>query len=396
VVSLAYGEFKAVEEQGFCPFHPELAPARSLELPRLVAPSCNIAYDLMAHVGVARYMECRQLKEIRAEILRQHAIDLPPRTIGHLALRFVAYVQVVHEESVPLLRRDMRRRGGYILHIDGTCEEGSRVLLVCFDSLSGQVLESRKVGSENTEEVKSVLKDVRRDWGIPLAIVHDLRTSLIAAAGAVFRGVQQFVCHYHLAADVGEDILGGHVDRLRRLIRRTRVRPLLGVLCRSLRAFAVAGNGEEHVVSKILGARSAQDLEQLVSPETVMGALHALISWILAFRSAGEGYGFPFDLPYLTLYQRIVAVHRLLDRSCAIWPDKPTGALAKLKRSKEILENVVLGKEIEEIEQVVSEMQRDLRIGSAPRCAFVPRAEPAGATTGTSRAPLVERSTRRS
>ncbi len=370
VMSLAYGEFKAVEEQGFCPCHPELPHARSLELPRLVAPSCNIAYDLMAHVGAARFMECRQLKEIRADLLRQHAIDLPARTIGHLALRFVAYVQVVHEQSVPLLRRDMRKRGGYILHIDGTCEEGSRVLLVCFDSLSGQVLESRKVGSENTDEVKSVLKDVRRNWGIPLAIVHDLRKSLITAAGAVFRGVPQFVCHYHLAADVGEDILGGHVDRLRRLIRRTRVRPLLGALCRSLRAFAVTGNGEDHVVSTILGARSTRDLEQMVSPETALGTLHALISWILAFSRAGEGYGFPFDLPYLTLYQRIVAVHRLLDRSSAIWPDKPTGALAKLKRCKEILENVVLSDEWEEFEQVVAEMQRDLRIFERFRAAL--------------------------
>ena len=279
VVSLTYGVFKAVEKQGFCPYHPELAPARSLELLRLVAPSCNIAYDLMAHVGVARFMDCRQLKEIRTELLRQHSIDLPARTIGHLALRFVANVQVVHEESVPLLRRDMRQRGGYILHIDGTCEEGSRVLLVCFDSLSGQVLESRKVSSENTDEVKNVLKDVRRDWGIPLAMVHDLRKSLIAAAGAVFRGVPQFVCHYHLAADVGKDILGRHVDRLRRLFRRTRVRPLLGALCRSLRAFAVTNSGEDHVVSTILGAKSTHDLEQIVSPETASGPTNPRARW---------------------------------------------------------------------------------------------------------------------
>ena len=52
----------------------------------------------------------------------------------------------------------MRDRGGYILHIDGTCEEGSRVLLVCLDSVSGQVLESRKISSENAEEVEQVLR----------------------------------------------------------------------------------------------------------------------------------------------------------------------------------------------------------------------------------------------
>jgi hypothetical protein len=370
VLSLAYGEFRAVEELGFCPKHSKRPPARSLELPRIVGPCFNIAYDLMVHVGVARFVECRQLKEIRAELLNQRSIDLPSRTIGDVARRFVAYFQVVHEQSVPLLRRDMRERGGYILHIDGTCEEGSRVLLVCFDSLSGQVLESRKVGSENTEEVRIVLKDVRRDWGIPLAIVHDLRTSLITAAGIVFQGVPQFVCHYHLAADVGEDILAKHVDRLRRLIRRTRVRPRLGVLCRSLRAFAVTTGGQDHVVSAILAARSTQDRQQLISPEALLGTIHALISWILAFTRSGEGYGFPFDQPYLTLYHRIVAAHRLLDCLSTTWPEKPTGVLSKLKACKDILERVVLSEDWREFEKVVTELQRDLRIFQRFRAAL--------------------------
>lgn len=379
MISLAYGNFKAVEEQGFCPKHPTLPPVRSLELARLVAPGCNVAYDVMAHIGVARFIECRQLEEIRAELLHHHAIDLPVRTIGYLALRFVAYLQVVHEQSVPLLRRDIRTRGGYILHIDGTCEEGSRVLLVCFDSLSGQVLESRKLSSENTDEVQAVLVEVRRDWGIPLAVIHDLRQSLITAAGAVFQGVPQFVCHYHLAADVGKDILGRHVDQLRRMFRRTRVRPRLGALCRSLRSFAVAAKGEDHVVGEILATKSSEDLQRLVSPETAKGTLHALISWILAFSHSGEGYGFPFDLPYLTLYRRIVETHRLLDWVSALWPEKTSDALAKLKRCKKILETVVLSEESDEFAQVVAEIQRDLRIFERFRAAL--RICPKGGTS---------------
>lgn len=376
MVSLAYGKFLAVEKQAFCPNHPGLPPVRSLELARQVAAGCNIAYDLMAHVGVARFIECRQREEIHADLLRHHSIDLPSRTIGYLAMRFVAYVQAVHEESVPQLRRDMRQRGGYILHIDGTCEEGSRVLLVCFDSLSGQVLESRKISSENTDEVERVLRDVRRDWGIPLATVHDLRQSLISAAGTVFRGAPQFVCHYHLAADVGEDILGRHMDRLRRLFRQSRVRPRLGALCRSLRAFAVTEDGQDHVVSTILATKSVQDLERLVDSNTVKGALHALISWILAFSRSGEGYGFPFDLPYLTLYQRITQAYRLLDRVSTLWPEKPSGALATIKRCKDILQTIVLS---EDFDQVVAEIQCDLRIFERFRVAL--RICPRGGTS---------------
>ena len=217
VFSVAYGKFVAIERQGYCPNHPDLPPARSRKLPRIVAPGCNMSYDVIASVGLARFLECRQCEEIQIELSRQYGIEIPVRTISDLSQKFVAYFQVVHQESIKLLRRAMHQRGGYVLHIDGTCEEGSRVLFVCLDSLSGQVLESRKIGSENVEEVEQVLRDVRRDWGCPLAIVHDLRKSLINATGNVFRGKAQFVCHFHFAADVGKDILSSHVNRLRNL-----------------------------------------------------------------------------------------------------------------------------------------------------------------------------------
>ena len=165
VVSLAYGEFIAIERQGFCKAHPALAPARSLEMARLVPRGSKIAYDVLVRVGLDRFLECRQLEEIRAALFRDHKVEIPLRTIGHVAKKFVAYFQVVHQESIPLLRIQMRKRGGYILHVDGTCEEGSRVLLVCLDSLSGQVLESRKITSENTEDVLRVLEDVRCPCG---------------------------------------------------------------------------------------------------------------------------------------------------------------------------------------------------------------------------------------
>ena len=153
VHSIRYGTFQAVERQGRCPQHPELAPARSEELARLVAPGANYAYDVLVRVGMARFLECRQDEQIQDEICRQHGIELGYSTVSYLARKFVAYVQAVHQESVAALRGAMDARGGYILHIDGTCEEASRVLLVCMDSLSMQVLESRRINSENHDQV---------------------------------------------------------------------------------------------------------------------------------------------------------------------------------------------------------------------------------------------------
>lgn len=358
-----------MERQGYCPKHPDLPPARSGRLPRIVAPRCNIAYDVMVHIGLARFLECRQSEEIQMELSRQQGIEVPVRTISELTQKFVAYVQVVHQESIQLLRTQMQQRGGYILHVDGTCEEGSGVLLVCLDSLSGQVLESRKIGSENHDEVKKVLQDVRRDWGVPLAIVHDLRQSLITAAGKVFPERRQFVCHYHFAADVGKDILSSHVDRLRRLFRRTKVRPKLRALCRSLKEFA-AHDGGEPVLASVLGLSSTKDLRQASTPEALKGTVHALASWILAFSHSGGGYGFPFDVPYLTLYDRILEVHKVLCETNANWSVKKRGPLGPLKRLKEILDIVVTSEYTAQFRSISAETKRDQTVFDRLRSAL--------------------------
>jgi hypothetical protein len=230
------------------------------------------------------------------------------------------------------------------------------------DSLSGQVLESRKISSENHEEVKGVLRDVRRGWGIPLAVVHDLRKALISAAGEVFEGVPQFICHYHLAADVGKDILGPHADRLRRLFRHTKVKPKLRALVRSLKVFATSQDTGDLIVTSILRAQSKKKLQTHCTPEAVKGAVHALASWILAYSQDGEGYGFPFDMPYLNLYERILKVHDAIDHVRASWPDRKRGPLGTFTRFAEILDSVVTGEYAAEFRQAVVETKKDMKI----------------------------------
>ncbi|MFC1708102.1 hypothetical protein ACFL59_15000 [Planctomycetota bacterium] len=361
IVSLRYGRFLAVEQIGFFPDHPELPDVRSRELARVVAKGANYAYDLLVRVGIAHFVECRQYVEIKDELTSRHALEIPVRTIGHLARKFVAYVQVVHEESIPLLKKDMVRRGGYILHIDGTCEEGSRVLLVSMDSLSGQVLDSKKIGSENAKEVGEALKDVRDNWGTPLSVVNDLRRSLLIAVAEVFPGVKQFVCHFHFAADVGKDILADGVDRLRRLFRTTKIRPKLGAVARSLRAFAVKSDGA-HVVKAILEGLPLEPAETTLSEEEGLGVVHGLVSWILAYSRAGHGYGFPFDVPYLELYERIVAVREVLAGIRTTWTDKAERVAAELRRVHRILETVTAGEHAAEFGRIVREIRRDRTI----------------------------------
>jgi hypothetical protein len=359
-----------MERQGYCPVHPKLPVARSQQLARIVAPGAEYAYDVLARIGLARFLQCRQYEEVRTQLSHHQGLEVPVSTVAYLARKFMAYFQVVHQQSIGRLRADMQSRGGFLLHIDGTCEEGSGVLLVCMDSLSGQVLESRKISSENHDEIRNMLRDVRRDWGLPLAIVHDLRRSLLTATGEVFPQVPQFVCHYHLAADVGKDILGAHEDRLRRLFRRSQVRPKLRGLIRSLQNFAVCPESGQHRVNSVLGLRSPAKLRQSCAPEAPQGVAHALASWILAYAQDGEGYGFPFALPHLNFYQRVLQVHHMLRQTCPSRPDRTRGPLGALHRLQQILDVMVTGEAAPEFRQVVRETHRDQKIFERFRAAL--------------------------
>jgi len=362
ILSATYGPFVAIEQQGYCPTHLKLPAAHSRQLARLVAPGAEYAYDVLAHVGLERFLRCRQYEEIRTQFSSQHGLDVPVSTVAYLARKFVAYFQAVHQQSISRLRADMESRGGFILHVDGTCEEASGVLLVCMDSLSGQVLESRKISSENYREIRDLLREVRRDWGLPLAIVHDLRRCLITATAGVFPQVPQFVCHYHLAADVGRDILSPHEDRLRSLFRRTRVRPKLRALIRSLQKSAVCPESGQHRVNAVLGWCSSKKPRPGWETETAPGVAHALASWILAYSQDGEGYGFPFASPHLNLYQRILQVQQMLRQACPTWPERDRHPWRTLHRLQQILQAVVAGDAAGAIREVVGQMQRDQKI----------------------------------
>ena len=112
ITSVAYGTFMAVERQGYCPTHRSLAPARAQQLLQIVAPGATIAYDVLAQIGMARYLECRQSKEIHLLLSRDCGIEVKASTVRYLSRKFVAYFQIVHEQSLGLLRAAMRRRGG--------------------------------------------------------------------------------------------------------------------------------------------------------------------------------------------------------------------------------------------------------------------------------------------
>ena len=82
MITLAAGPFRAIETLKQCrtdSSHPILG---SQSLARLVKPRQHGGYDLIVHVGRARYLEHKQRGEIQAELYRQRGIELSTGSPG--------------------------------------------------------------------------------------------------------------------------------------------------------------------------------------------------------------------------------------------------------------------------------------------------------------------------
>jgi hypothetical protein len=171
VITLAGGALRAIETLKQCSedsTHPVLG---SNALAGQVVPRQRYGYDLIVHVGCARYLHNKQRAEIQDELSRQWGITLSTGSLSCLCDRFLTYLEALHLARVPQLRSALGE--GYPLHIDATCEHGKGGLFVCMDGWRGWVLVAGRVPSEHEDHLRPLVAKTTRLFGDPLASVRD-------------------------------------------------------------------------------------------------------------------------------------------------------------------------------------------------------------------------------
>ena len=138
---------------------------RSRDLRKLVPFKCTYGYDVLVYAGKSLYLQSVNEHAIAKE-LKSMAIDISKSEIRYLGQKFVAYLSICHGQSQLKIRLAMARKGGYILHIDGTCEGGSPHLFTGMDEISGIILSSVKINSEKKEKIVPFLKDLQRHFAV--------------------------------------------------------------------------------------------------------------------------------------------------------------------------------------------------------------------------------------
>jgi hypothetical protein len=119
------------------------------------------------------FIECKNEKQIQAE-LKGKNIPISIRQVGYLAKKFIIYLALAHKESRAKIKDLLLSRGGYILHLDGTCDGDSPHLMSALDEIAQIVLDNIKIPSEKADKIIPFLKRIKQSYGIPLALVHDM------------------------------------------------------------------------------------------------------------------------------------------------------------------------------------------------------------------------------
>lgn len=200
VVTLAIGGMWARETVFLCPRCRRTLVADALR--RLCPAKGTFGFDVLVYVGRALFQRNRSVADIRLE-LREKNVAVSAREVGHLGKKFIIYLSLAHRQSRFQLKAAIRQRGGYILHLDGTCEGDSPMLVAGLDELSGLVLGSVKIPTERAAALIPFLGGIRASYGVPLGLSHDMGKGILAAVAAVFPGAPDFICHFHFLRDIG-------------------------------------------------------------------------------------------------------------------------------------------------------------------------------------------------
>jgi hypothetical protein len=281
------------------------------ELRRLKPPKGRFGYDVLVYVGEATFLRCRNAAEVRKE-LRARQVRISESEIFYLAKKFIVYLSLAHRESQGKIRELLDRNGGYILHLDATCEGGSPHVMTGMDGITEIVLENEKMASEKADTIVPLLRRIEARYGVPLALVHDMGKGICTAVTQVFPTTPDLICHYHFLADVGKDLFGAENDAIRKRLSKHGVQ---GKLRKRLRELQQPVDENPSVVeslgSGVLPDRLPADAAQPGIPAVVC---YTLVQWALAGKKEGDGYGFPFDRPYLQFYRRLPVLRSALKR----------------------------------------------------------------------------------
>jgi len=303
VYTKAYGELHIRETITECTVCQE--NFRSTELPLLVKSGNNYSYDCLVETGMLRYIEKRQIVEIQHVFRDKYQLLVSATQIRRMAYNFLFYLGKLHYSSLDKINPLIAQQGGYILYVDSTCDGRSPHLLTCIDGISGYILYSQKIQSENSVELIAAFEKIEKMYGRPLCCVHDMGSGINKALAIVFEGIIQIICHFHLLRDIGKDLL---TDLYRKIQKTLSNHEIYAQIRYQTKALEKAAGGKTQATQLFYQVNSEQEM---TAQNFLSGTIYGYLLDLKSHETGGNGYGFPYDRPKVEYCKRILKIHQV-------------------------------------------------------------------------------------
>ncbi len=274
------------------------------ETPLLTRGKSPFAMDIVAKVGIMKYIDCMRREDISATLKKEYGCDICDGSLSDISKEFLVRVKCLHQMMIGQLSEEMAQGGGYILGIDGTGDGGGERILIIMDLLRDLVLLSERISSESKDNITPYVQTIKAQFGLPLASVCDMHLAMMNPLLEVMKGVALRVCHYHLFDDIGCDLMKEQYLRFRQLIINRKLRPYL-VRLRKRLFQEIQEEGLD------IGQIAKEMRYGIIRPGVTIAAtmyaqVYDTLSWILRYHEDNHGMRFPFAYPYLSLYERAI------------------------------------------------------------------------------------------
>lgn len=314
VVSLQHGRFQACETVHHAAQDARSAPCRSAQLAQIVAAGARYGFDLIAHVGVETYLRGRSLQDLREELAHgQPVIHIPLSTLWDQQQKFLFYLGCLHRQAGPCLREYLAQHRPVTWLLDGTTEPETAVFFGIEEAAHHLFLGNWKIPSENVEDLIPCLRQAADQFGEPDKLLHDLSGTISAACEQALPGVAHFVCHQHLARDVGEDLYEAPQAALCKRLRTLKLQNRLKEQRRGQNEWLrqCIDSPADLMLAELLAGGAVEVPWNDTFAREILLAFHF---WILDYRSDGRRRGFPFDPYLLYLHRRLARAGEAVDR----------------------------------------------------------------------------------
>lgn len=336
----------------------------SEDLLNLVPYRGRFGYSIIVYIGKSTFIECRNENEIK-EDLAGKGVNISISEIAYLARKFIVYLAIAHRESSEKLKEHMNSAGGYILHLDATCEGDSPHLMTGLDEISRFVLDNIKIPSEKGDKIVPFLQKIKQTYGTPRGLVHDMGKGIISAVAQIFPNTPDFICHFHFLRDLGKDLFGKENDIIRAQLRRHTIGATLRKRLTGYKKIIEKNPDSITKLSCLLKeGNNDKTFKKSVPPEVL---LYTLILWAFQGKKQGDGYGFPFDRPYLIFYRRLAKIHSIIKK---MKQNAVKGNTRENKLYTQIVKDLSCIMRDSKLKEASSLMQEKCRVFDKLRCAM--------------------------